>query len=309
MRKVIVVILLAIVAGYWFLYGRLPGIPAAEGNDNRPEVKHYTLRKSYALDLESGSVQVADEIKRDLWWQEKPPAEFCLCPFNRNHAALAPLPADEYEYIGAAGLAGLDYSNRGFHYSNRMQDVYPGLTLAVHTGEGNYARVRVNRIDKDGRLELEWQLLQPLDAAAGSTAVVRDAVKTAGRYVRYKLSRFSVIELVFMFVFIIVAALIVFMLMFGKRLSSKEFWHRELEIALNNNATNFRVETGKPLQIKVDGEWKESRFPIEPHEFSRLQMFVDQHARDWIMHGAGTASVSRNDADIIEWELNPNKNV
>ena len=279
-----------------------------QGGD-QPATKIYTLRKSYALDLESGSVQVSADIKRDLWWQIVSPAELCLCPFHTSHAALAPLAADEYMYFGASGLAGLDYSNRGFRNTNRTRDVYPGLTLAVHTGEGNYAKVRVNKIVMDNHLELEWQLFQPLNADANSVAALLDKLQTARRYVRYELSRFSIIEIVFMVFFLIVAALVVFMLMFGKRLSSREFWHRELEIALNNNATHFRVQAGKPLQIKVDGEWKESRFPIEPHEFSRLQMFVDEHAREWVMHGAGIASVVRNDRDHIEWELNPNRNV
>ena len=309
MRKVIVVILLVIFAGYWFLYGRLPGLPAAGTDSRLTETRHYTLRKSFALDLESGSVQESAGIRRDLWWQAGSAAEQCLCPFPAGHALLAPLPEDEYMYIGTSGLAGLDYSNRGFHYTKSNRGVYPGLTLAVRTGEGNFARVRVNRIVMDDQLVLEWQLFQPLDEAAGTVAVVRDKVQTAVRYVIYKLSGIPIVELIFMIVVVIVVALGLFLLLFGKRLSSKEFWHRELEIALNNNATSFRVEAGKPLQVKVNGEWKESRFPIEPHEFSRLQMFVDEHARDWIMHGAGTASVSRNDADLIEWELNPNRNV
>lgn len=309
MRKVFVVILLVILAGYWFLYGHLPGLPDAGHDGGLPETKHYTLRKSYAVDLESGSVQESRGIKRDLWWQIKTPTEQCLCPFRAGHAQLAPLSQDEYMYIGVTGLAGLNYSNRGFRYSKSSNDVHPGLTLAVKTSEGGYAKVRVNRIILDDRLDLEWQLFHPLNETPGSTALLLDKVKTAGRYVRYKLSRFSIVQLVFMAIFIIVAALTLFMLIFGKRLSSKEFWHRELEIALNNNATHFRVQAGKPLQIKVDGEWKESRFPVEPHEFSRLQMFVDQHAREWVMHGAGIASVTRNDMDHIEWELNPNRNV
>ena len=309
MRKVIVVILLAILAGYWFLYGHLPGMPAAGQDSSTPEIKHYTLRKTYALDLESGSVQISKVIKRDLWWQIKTPTEQCLCPFLTSSALLAPLSQDQYGYIGAAGLAGLDYSKQGFRNSRSNRDVYSGLTLAVKTSEGDYAKVRVNRIVMDESLELEWQLYQPLNEASGSMAMLQDKVKTAGRYVRYQLGRFSIVGLASTVVLIIIVALTLSMLIFGKRLSSKEFWHRELEIALNNNATHFRVQAGKPLQIKIDGEWKESRFPIESHEFSRLQMFVDQHAREWVMHGAGIASVIRNDMDHIEWELNPNRNV
>jgi len=309
LRKVIVVILLAVLAGYWAIYGRLPGFPADDQGNGQLQTRHTTLRKSFAIDLESGSIDASSGNKRDLWWQMKTPAEEYLCPFLTSHAMLAPLPEDEYMYIGATGLAALNYSNKGFRYSKTINGVYPGLTLAVRTGDGNYAKVRVNRIVMDDQLDLEWQLFQPLDEASGTMAVVQDKLKTAGRYVRYQLSRFSIIELVFMIFFTIVGALIIFMLLFGKRLSSKEFWHRELEIALNNNATSFRVEAGKPLQIKINGEWKESRFPIESHEFSRLQMFIDEHSRDWIMHGAGTASVIRNDADLIEWELNPNRNV
>ena len=308
MRKVIVVILLAILAGYWFAYGHLPGLPAAGQNNSLSGTKYYTLRKSYALDLESGSVQVAKDIKRDLWWQMVSPTEQCLCPFPNSHAALAPLPQDAYGYIGAAGLAKLDYSTRGFRNTNRSRGVYPGLALAVRTGEGDYAKVRVDKIVMDDRLQLEWQLFRPVDEFS-NVAVLRDEVRTAGRYVRYQLGRFSIMELAGMAVCIVLLALVLFILIFGRRLSSKEFWQRELEVALNNNATHFRVQAGKPLQVKIDGEWKESRFPIEPHEFNRLQMFVDQHAREWLMPGAGIASVIRNDADHIEWELNPNKNV
>lgn len=308
MRKVIVIILFAILAGYWFAFGHLPGLPAVGLNSSTPETKHYTLRKTYALDLESGSVQVADDIKRDLWWQSLSPAEQCLCPFLPNHTSLAPLTQAEYGYLGATGLANLGYSSTGFRNTNASRGVYPGLTLAVRTAEGDYAKVRVDKVSLDNRLQLEWQLFRPVDATS-TAAVLRDKLQTAGHFVRYQLNRFSIMELVCMAFLIVLAALVVFMLLFGKRLSSKEFWHRELEVALNNNATHFRVQAGKPLQVKVNGEWKESRFPIEPYEFSRLQMFVDEHAREWVMHGAGIASVIRNDRDHIEWELNPNRNV
>lgn len=124
------------------------------------ELSRAVLLPSYVIDLESGKQKEATPKSRDLWWQAMTASQRCLCPMINSGALLASLPPEAFDSADGTALAGLEYSTDGFPHSDAGGQVKPGLTLAVKTVEGNYAKVRVVEIQPGNLLKIEWRLFE-----------------------------------------------------------------------------------------------------------------------------------------------------
>lgn len=151
--------------------GAGPVVPAAGEPRLRPALSQATLSPTYAVDLETGHLKDAEAGTLDLWWEAKTETERCLCPYIQSKALLARIPPGDFDSMDAAKLAALDNSADGFVDTDADPGVQPGMTFAVRTVEGNFARVRIVDIDRSKRLTLEWQLYPP--AAATQAAPPR----------------------------------------------------------------------------------------------------------------------------------------
>lgn len=298
MRKVIILVLLAVLAGHWYFYGRKAGNKDGLPDNGSPAVRQLTLKPTYAVDLESGSVDVANRNKRDLWWEIRTATEQCLCPFAPGKAALAEISEKDYLLMGAEGLAELDYSRKGFRHSKLIKAVHPGLTLAVHTDEGNFAKVKVRDMMMDNRLVIKWHLFH-----AGEIAGPLDKIKTLFRTAGYYLSALSMPAIIFLIFFTLIAGFIAFVMIFGKSTSSRGYWDSLIKFAINNNATNLLVEKDRKVRMKIEGEWQDMGFPVSAEDIDRLKSFLGKDPNDWTVRRVGLAHVIRNEDDAVEWEL------
>ncbi len=166
--------LLAVI-GYFLTWGEWKG-PLPPGTGPPTGWNRATLPATYAIDLETGAVRDSTESARDLWWEAKTQTEFCLCPYRLNNRdpLFAPVPAAELEALGADRAATLGYSADGFLPGYHLNELVPGFGFAVRTSEGNFAKVRLVKLNADRSLTLDWRMLGPATVAgieAGNPAL------------------------------------------------------------------------------------------------------------------------------------------
>jgi len=163
-EQVVAVALFALLAviGYFLTWGEWTG-PLPPGIGPPAGWRRATLPATYAIDLESGAVRDSAESARDLWWEARTQTEFCLCPYrvNDRSALMAPVPAAEFESLGADRAATLQYSADGFSLGNQAGEPFPGFGFVVRTSEGNFAKVRVRNVSANRALTLDWRMLGP----------------------------------------------------------------------------------------------------------------------------------------------------
>ncbi|OGT85212.1 MAG: hypothetical protein A3H91_06030 [Gammaproteobacteria bacterium RIFCSPLOWO2_02_FULL_61_13] len=166
--------LLAVI-GCFLTWGERKG-PLSPGMGPPEGWRRVTLPASYSIDLETGAVKGSSKSARDLWWEAKTQTEFCLCPcrLNNGEALMAPVP--ELAALGTDRAATLPYSAKGIELRIHERELASGLGFAVRTGEGNFAKVRVVKMDGNRSLTLEWRM--PGAAAEGRGAASNPALES-----------------------------------------------------------------------------------------------------------------------------------
>lgn len=164
-----------VVAAYFVIQAaRGPlGTPAATsvGGKGGDGWRRATLRPTYAIDLESGEQEKSDAATRDLWWQAISAERRVLGPALQSQVLLAPLAPSGFAASDGAALAALGYAAAGFEHTNEGGAVAKGLTFAVRTQEGNFAKVRVVSISATNAIEIEWRVYQAPGAHAAGAGV------------------------------------------------------------------------------------------------------------------------------------------
>lgn len=118
-----------------------------------------------------------------------------------------------------------------------------------------------------------------------------------------EISLIGKILIIFFSVFI---GLIIFMVIFGKKSSSKAYWDTTIKMAIGRNASNLIIEIGKPIQIKVGDEWTNmGPIAVSLKDFNYFQSFLESQSDAWILPESGVAKVIRNESHAVELELQP----
>ena len=114
----------------------------------------------------------------------------------------------------------------------------------------------------------------------------------------------TIIQTIFAIFFSVLAILIIFMMIFGNRPSSKGYWEDLIKIAINSKASSLLLEIGYPARWKIDDKWRDNKFTlINLKEFNYLKSLIQSQPDVWILPGVGTANVIRNEDAVIEFEL------
>ena len=267
-----------------------------------------TLPRHNSVDLETGEVASRIMSNYDLMWMIKTNLELCLCPMFGSNVLIAKIPENDFDIIDAPGLAMLDYSNKGFRYSDKIKSVHRGLSLAVLTEEGNLGKVRVINFVMDNRLDIEWKVFPPAIPPSGDLSVQLYEIKTTIRKILHKANKFSILEKAFLLYFLFIGGLFIFAvagtIFSPRKTTGKSYWDALFTHALKNNATNLRFEVGKPLQMKINNEWQNINMPpFNNDELDRLKSILQSQSNIWMMDGIVSGEVVQNEGHTIEFEL------
>jgi len=119
------------------------------------------------------------------------------------------------------------------------------------------------------------------------------------------MSEFSIVEITFAIFALFIGGLIIFVIIFGHKPTSKSFWDDLIKFAIKNNASNLLIEAGKPPQMKIEDKWHPIGLPIDTEEFNHLELILQSQSGVRIIRGVGIAHVVRDEENAIEWELKP----
>lgn len=137
-----------------------------------------SIPQTFTLDLETGKVKGADMSKVDLWWQARTKSNRCLCPYYGSKTRIADLSADIFNQADLHILKNLEYTDAGLEHHDDGVKLRSGLTFAVKTTEGNYAKVRIAKVGYDAKnknyVVLEWQLFTVTGSVTDDESIIRE---------------------------------------------------------------------------------------------------------------------------------------